>query len=69
MTDAEFNRRINALIGGLPITLVVSRLCVVCRAVVDDCGERGADALRLVTLESIVDADESDYDDIGWPLP
>jgi hypothetical protein len=46
MSTDEFNRLCNELLAGLPITLVVSRILLALRGVVDAGGEPAADALR-----------------------
>lgn len=62
MSDDEFNDHINALIGGLPITLVVNRLALLIRALVETGGEPAADCLRaVVQLRGAGEPDYSEY--------
>lgn len=48
MSDEEFNRLLEELIGGLPVTLVVSRLTLLVRALVESAGTPGEDMLRAM---------------------
>lgn len=53
MSDQEFNALIDRLIGGLPVTLVMTRLALLVRALVESGGPPAADLLRaLVTLRA-----------------
>lgn len=58
MSDEEFNRRIDELIGGLPITLVTTRLVLALKAAVDAGGQAAANALRHMAPYN-----PDDYDD------
>jgi len=57
MTTEEYNALIARLIGGLPASLVISRLTLALHWVVQDTGEQGAAALRqAVELKEAADA-------------
>lgn len=64
MTTAEFNALIRELITGLPVTLVVGRLCNTIFALVEMGGPPAAAALRaIVTLrngDNVPDVDARD---------
>lgn len=68
MTDEEFNAEIDAIIRGLPITMVVSRLALLVRALVESGGKPAADLLRMVvTMRGQIDGATGDTGPQGDP--
>lgn len=68
MSDEEFNAAIDAIIGGLPITMVVSRLALLVRALVEGGGKPAADLLRVVvTMRGQIDAGTGETGPQGDP--
>jgi hypothetical protein len=66
MSDEEFQRLLDELIGGLPVTLVVNRLALTVRALVESGGAPAADLLRaLVQMRGEIDGPGTD--DSGPP--
>jgi hypothetical protein len=46
MSDQEFNRLLNEVMMGLPVTIILNRMMMAVRFVVNACGESGEAALR-----------------------
>lgn len=68
MTDQEYNRLVAALVGGLPGTLVITRLNLALRAAIEAGGDAAAAALRE-HVRVRIQRDEGDAESPFQPAP